>query len=247
MRADIVVGQILGNGRRGARVQRQRKFPDPLTRLMSTAQEALERLREGNSRFVSGDRVISTTGLPARRQELIPGQEPMAVILGCADSRVPPELIFDVGLGDLFVVRVAGTVVAPVLLESIEYGVEALGARLVVVLGHSNCGAVKAAVSELKLVPEERSGQLPGLVEGIRPAVELVLDSSPDSTTEEVIARAIRANARNSASRLRHESGPIARAQDRDGLLVVSAEYSLETGVVDFFDGVPGERIQDAR
>lgn len=207
---------------------------------MIPAAEALERLREGNRRFVADARRRSTLPTRTRRSELAAGQEPFAVVLGCADSRVPAEIVFDQGLGDLFVVRVAGNVVAPSLMGSVEFAAERFGTRLVVVLGHSGCGAVLATLEELEQPGESRSPNLRSIVDRIRPAVEPLLGPErPAGDRDALVGRAVRANVRASAEHLRHGSEILERLIERDGLLVVGAEYSLETGAVDFFDGVP--------
>ncbi len=200
-----------------------------------SAPEALERLRAGNRRFVidaAGDG--PETGR-SRRRALLDGQAPFAIILGCSDSRVPAELVFDQGLGDLFVIRVAGNIVAPSLVGSVEFAAERFGTRLVVVLGHSQCGAVEATLEELERPSESRSLNLRSIVERIRPAVESLLDGTPPDR-EALLRRAVRANIRASADHLRHGSDLLERLSRDDGLVVAGAEYSLETGVVDFFD-----------
>jgi len=195
----------------------------------------LERLREGNRRFVSDAMSREGIGLHARRVELASGQEPFAVILGCSDSRVPVEIVFDQGLGDLFVIRVAGNIVAPSLIGSVEFAAQRFGTRLVVVLGHSRCGAVLAALEEGP-TDERQSRNLNSIVERVRRAI----DDSPDVLEAldpaDRIRRAVRANIRASARQLRHGSEVIERLEKEDGLLVVGAKYSLESGVVDFFD-----------
>ncbi len=202
-----------------------------------SAQEALKRLQEGNQRFVSDlqDSTISQT----RRTEVAAGQEPFAAILGCSDSRVPVEIVFDQGLGDLFVIRVAGNIVAPSLVGSIEFAAERFGTRLVVVLGHSMCGAVQATVDELERPTELRSPNLRAIVDHIRPTVGSLMETDLRSNREELIHQAVRANIRASANHLRHGSQFLEQQIRDDGLVVVGAEYSLETGVVDFFDGLP--------
>jgi carbonic anhydrase len=209
---------------------------------MIPANEALDRLREGNRRFVAGSPSRCLASGPAARRELIAGQEPFAVILGCADSRVPAEIVFDQGLGDLFVIRVAGNVVAPSLVGSVEYAAEVLGTRLVVVLGHSGCGAVQATLSELERPSADRSPNLSSIVDRIRPSVETLLETDLRRDREALIHHAVRANVRASADHLRHGSR-ILEDRSEHGLRVVGAEYSLESGVVDFFDGVPAEPV----
>lgn len=206
---------------------------------MIAALEALERLQEGNRRFVAGVRSLETLVSQAHRNDLVDGQEPFAVILGCSDSRVPVEIIFDQGLGDLFVIRVAGNIVAPSLIGSVEYAVERCGTRLVVVLGHTRCGAVQATLEELQRPTENQSRNLRSIVDRIRPSVEEFLAIGFKHDQEALAQHAVRANVRVSANQLRHGSAILERRIQDDGLLVVGAEYALETGVVDFFDGVP--------
>lgn len=206
---------------------------------MISALEALERLREGNQRFVSGVRSLEAFMSQAHRSELVNGQEPFAVILGCSDSRVPVELIFDQGLGDLFVIRVAGNIVAPSQIGSIEYAAEQCGTRLVVVLGHTQCGAVGATLQELQRPSENQSKNLRSIVDRIRPSVEELLDTDLKNDHDELYRHAIRANVRVSANQLRHGSEILEQLIEEDELLVVGAEYSLETGIVEFFDGIP--------
>lgn len=206
---------------------------------MISALEALERLREGNQRFVSevrGDRVPAAH---IRRNELLAGQEPFAIILGCSDSRAPAEIIFDQGLGDLFVIRVAGNIVAPSQVGSVEFAAERFGTRLVVVLGHSMCGAVLATLEELERPTESRSPNLRAIVDRIRPSVESLLDTDLRHQREALIAQAVRANVSSCTSHLRHGSESLERLIQEHELVVVGAEYSLETGLVEFFDGVP--------
>ncbi len=206
---------------------------------MISPQAALEKLREGNQRFASGVRSIDTHLGQSQRSELVGGQEPFAVILGCSDSRVPVEIIFDQGLGDLFVIRVAGNIVAPSHIGSVEFAAEAFGTRLVVVLGHSSCGAVTATVDELQRPRESRSPNLRDIVDRVRPSVEGLLKTELRHQRSALIEEAVRANIRASADHLRHGSKVLEGLIKNDGLLVVGAEYSLETGLVDFFDGMP--------
>jgi carbonic anhydrase len=205
--------------------------------LMISAREALARLREGNIRFVSDLRRPDTLMSQARRSELTAGQEPFAVILGCSDSRVPVEIVFDQGLGDLFVIRVAGNIVAPSQVGSVEFAAERYGTRLVVVLGHSWCGAVLATLEELRQPTENQSRNLRSIVDRVRPSVEGLLTTELRHDPDALVREAVRANVKASARHQRHGSQTIEQLILRDGLLVVGAEYSLETGVVDFFDG----------
>jgi len=208
---------------------------------MISARDALERLREGNRRFVSGVRSDRLTG-QTRRGELAAGQEPFAIILGCSDSRVPAEIVFDQGLGDLFVIRVAGNIVASSQIGSVEFAAERFGTPLVVVLGHSRCGAVLATIEELMRPRENQSRNLRSIVDRIRPSVEVLLATELRHDSDALVRHAVRSNVRVSANHLRHGSEVLEQLIQRDGLLVVGAEYSLETGVVDFFDGVPEAR-----
>ena len=206
---------------------------------MISAREALDRLREGNGRFVSEVPSRDTLRLQTRRSELATGQEPFAAILGCSDSRVPVEIVFDQGLGDLFVIRVAGNIVAPSQIGSVEFAAERFGTRLVVVLGHSRCGAVQATLEELQRPTENQSRNLQSIVDRVRPSVEGLLATEFRHDPDALLRYAVRANIRASANQLRHGSQVIEQLIQRDGLVVVGAEYSLETGVVDFFDGAP--------
>jgi carbonic anhydrase len=169
---------------------------------------------------------------------LAAGQEPFAIILGCSDSRVPAEIVFDHGVGDLFVIRVAGNIVASSQVGSVEFAAERFGTPLVVVLGHSRCGAVQATLDELMQPKEKQSRNLRSIVDRIRPAVEALLATELKDDPEALVRHAVRSNVRISASHLRHGSEILEQLIQRGSLLVVGAEYSLETGVVDFFDGV---------
>jgi carbonic anhydrase len=206
---------------------------------MLSAEEALARLREGNKRFVlEAGRSDSLTD-QTRRRELTSGQNPFAIILGCSDSRVPAEIVFDQGLGDLFVIRVAGNIVAPSQVGSVEFAAARFGTRLVVVLGHSECGAILATLEEMARPATAQSRNLRSIVDRIRPSVESVLATEANPGANALVEKAIRANIRISADHLRHGSEILEQLIQTNGLLVVGAEYSLKTGVVDFFDGVP--------
>jgi carbonic anhydrase len=200
---------------------------------MTTAREALERLREGNRRFVAnmGKR-------EPRRNELTAVHEPFAIILGCSDARVPAEIVFDQGLGDLFVIRVAGNIVAPSQIGSVEFAAERFGTRLVVVLGHSGCGAIEATVDELRRPTENQSRNLRSIVDRVRPSVEALMATDLKDDPDALIRYAVRANVRISASHLRHGSEVLEHLIQNEGLVVVGGEYSLETGVVEFLDEI---------
>ncbi len=206
---------------------------------MISAREALERLREGNRRFASDLRSPDSLATRTRRRESAAGQEPFAIILGCSDSRVPAEIVFDQGLGDLFVIRVAGNIVAPSQVGSVEFAAARFGTRLVVVLGHSSCGAILATLEELGRPSEDQSKNLRSIVDRIRPSVEALLATELDSEPDALVQSAVRANIRASVNHLRHGSEVLEQLILKESLCVVGAEYSLETGLVDFFDGFP--------
>lgn len=206
---------------------------------MQSPQETLARLQDGNRRFVSECPAPVTLSRAARRRELLTGQEPCAIILGCSDSRVPPDIVFDQGLGDLFVVRVAGNTAGSSQVNSIEFAVEKLGTRLVVVLGHSNCGAVLAALEDLKLPLRRRSPSLAPIVASFEESLVLP-ETERRQDSDSLVCHAVRENIRMVVNQLRSESKILERRVQRDGLLIVGAGYSLETGVVDFFDSVAG-------
>jgi carbonic anhydrase len=206
---------------------------------MILARDALALLQDGNRRFVSDVSNRDTLADRARRIQLADGQEPFAAILGCSDSRVPVEIIFDQGLGDLFVIRVAGNIVAPSLIGSVEFAAEQFGTRLVVVLGHTQCGVIHATIEQLQRPKENQSHNLHSIVDLVRPSIEGLLETSIKHDFEALVRQAVRANIRTSVDHLRHGSEIIENLIKNAGLLVVGAEYSLETGVVDFFDGIP--------
>jgi len=197
---------------------------------MISASEALERLRDGNGRFLSGHSNNDESLSAVKRAQLVDGQSPFAVILACSDSRVPVELVFDQGLGDLFVIRVAGNIVAPSQVSSVEFAAAQLGTRLVVVLGHSNCGAVEATLKELRREQAHRSPNLRAIVDRIRPAVEPLLERNGDISLND----AVTANVRQSVDRLRHGSRILEDLVATDKLTIVGAEYSIQSGKVEF-------------
>lgn len=206
---------------------------------MIPARQALDRLREGNARFVADTPSHATGTRRSHREDLVDGQAPFAIILGCSDSRVPAEIVFDQGLGDLFVIRVAGNIVAPSQVGSVEFAASKFNTRLVVVLGHSRCGAVEATLDELQRPSGRQSRALHSIVDRVRPSVEALLATDSRHDPVALIRDAVRANVRVSASQLRHGSELLESLIAREGLVVVGAEYSLDSGVVDFFDGVP--------
>jgi carbonic anhydrase len=206
---------------------------------MLSGLEALAHLKAGNRRFVVNQTSPESID-HARRAALSAGQEPFAIILGCSDSRVPAELVFDQGFGDLFVIRVAGNIVAPSQVGSVEFAASRFGTRLVVVLGHSGCGAITATLEEITGRATSQSRNLRSIVDRVRPSVETLLASGLNLSDDVLIREAVRANVRASVNHLRHGSELLERLRLDDGLMVVGAEYSLETGVVTFFDDVAG-------
>jgi carbonic anhydrase len=206
---------------------------------MIPAREALDRLREGNLKFATNVRGPDAFTDHDRRAELAAGQQPFAIILGCSDSRVPAEIVFDQGLGDLFVIRVAGNIVAPSQVGSVEFAAARYETRLVVVLGHSQCGAIAATLEELQRPTENQSRNLRAIVDRVRPSVEGLLATDLRHDIDALVKQAVRANIRASVNHLRHGSEVLEQLIQEDGLRVVGAEYSLETGVVEFFDGAP--------
>lgn len=203
---------------------------------MLSAHEALARLREGNRRFASG--MLSREAKPShpRQANVVNEQEPFAIILGCSDSRVPAEIVFDQGLGDLFVIRVAGNIVAPSQVGSVEFAATRFGTRLVVVLGHSHCGAVMATLEELQQPTESQSRNLRSIVDRVRPSLEVLVKMQRHHDVGALLPQAVRANVHASVNHLRHGSEILEQIIRNEGLLVVGAEYSLETGVVEFYD-----------
>lgn len=206
---------------------------------MQAALDALNTLKDGNARFVANVRDIEVMASQADRASQAGPQKPVAIILGCSDSRVPAELVFDQGFGSLFVIRVAGNVVAPSQVGSVEFAVQSFQTPLVVVLGHSNCGAVTATINELERPDSHKTPNLWSIVDRIRPAVSTLLETPLKDDKEALIAHAIRANVRLAADHLRHGSRMLEEQVSNNKLLVVGAEYSLETGIVEFFDGLP--------
>ncbi len=200
------------------------------------AQEALQRLRDGNLRFASGKRDLSSLANQAHSQADADSQTPFAVILGCSDSRVPVEIIFDQGPGDLFVIRVAGNIVAPSQVGSVEFAAAQFSTRLVVVMGHTNCGAIHATLAELMRPTENQSRNLSSIVDRIRPAVQILLDTPLKEDPVQLAHYAVRSNVRMGCNHLRHGSSILEQLIEEQGLLVVGAEYNLQTGIVEFFD-----------
>lgn len=203
---------------------------------MITARQALDRLKAGNQRFVSGSAGShhrSGPPVPFSADKL---QQPIAIILGCSDSRVPAEMVFDQGFGDLFVIRVAGNVVAPSQVDSVEFAASQFGTSLVVVLGHTLCGAVLATIDEIRRDEDHRSTSLRAIVNRVKPAIEGLISRDIDDTSEVLIEKAVRANIQASVQQLKEGSEGIRHLIKTDELEIVGAEYSLETGVVEFLE-----------
>lgn len=194
----------------------------------------MARLKDGNRRFVANASEHRDTADRTRGPELAAGQSPFAIVLACSDSRVPVELVFDQGFGDLFVVRVAGNVVAPSQIGSVEFAAQQFGTKLVVVLGHSGCGAVVAALNDLAVNESQLSDNLRAIVDRVRPAVEPVLARHGHEVSDAVVNDAVRANVRASVEQLVRGSSILEQLMDRGELDIVGAEYSIETGEVDF-------------
>jgi len=196
--------------------------------LMITPAEALQRLKEGNQRFVSGARQALDLSDSARLAEVASGQNPFAAILCCADSRVPSELIFDQGLGDLFVVRVAGNVAEDTQVGSLEFAVEQLGAQLIVVMGHSHCGAVNAALAGAV-------GLSPSLSKVVAP-ISRAIDSMPKTDSTPTLEQAVEANVHQSIEDLKRKSEILAQRLDEGAIEILGSKYDLQTGLVQFLD-----------
>ena len=205
---------------------------------MIDAISALKQLQQGNQRFVSGNGRDKES---LAHNDLTSGQEPFAIILGCSDSRVPAEIVFDQGLGDLFVIRVAGNIVAPSQIGSVEFAAAQFKTPLVVVLGHSCCGAISATIDEMKNPSAKKSINIRAIVDRIQPSVEPFRSTEIWNDRDLLIHESMRANVRASVNQLRHGSAILEELINNEALLVVGAEYSLKTGEVIFFDHLPTE------
>jgi len=203
---------------------------------MVSAFKALDRLKHGNMRFVTGEGVREIGVGHAQRMAQIVDQNPFAIVLGCSDSRVPAELVFDQGVGDLFVIRVAGNIVMPSQIGSVEFAAEKFGTKLVVVLGHSHCGAILATLEEMEQPTESRSPNLRRIVDAIRPSVEDLFQTSQGDHWEDLVQASVRANIHASVDQLRHGSEILENLIREELLQIVGADYSLETGIVEFLD-----------
>ena len=219
--------------------------PGVIFNIMIDARHALKLLRDGNVRFASNVGGKDAFVSHGRREELTQGQEPFAIILGCSDSRVPAEIVFDQGLGDLFVIRVAGNIVAPSQIGSVEFAAAKFGTRLVIVLGHSQCGAIVATIDDLIAPVANQSVNIRSIVDFVRPSVEGLLGTELRHDHDALVAQAVRANIRASVDHLRHGSELLERLVKEDGMLIIGAEYSLESGVVEFFEVGPPASLAD--
>jgi carbonic anhydrase len=200
------------------------------------ASEALRRLRQGNARFVANVLSIDSLARRLRRSEFKEDHAPFAIVVGCSDSRAPAELLFDQGMGDLFVIRVAGNVISPSQIGSVEFAAESLGTRLVVVMGHTHCAAIDVTLRAVERGERHDSDHVMSIVERVRPAVEAVRDAAGRRSREAILRSAVRANVRVAVDHLRHGSSLLQKISMEDGLAVVGAEYDLEKGKVDFFE-----------
>jgi carbonic anhydrase len=205
-----------------------------------TKQDALKRLRDGNDRFVSRNQRLRSSADNRRLAELVDSQHPFAIILCCSDSRVPPEIIFDQGLGYLFVVRVAGNIADSTQIGSIEFAAEQFGTSLIVVLGHSNCGAVQATYDQMEDQTIDASEDFMVIVEHIKTGFESQISNENSDDREWLIRRAIQANIETSVARIRR-SRIIQELEKSAKLIVIGAEYSLESGVVEFIETFQSE------
>lgn len=203
---------------------------------MLSAQDALERLQQGNQRFAHGETNLTKFQTHQQRSEMLGSQEPFAIILGCSDSRVPAEMVFDQGFGDLFVIRVAGNIVAPSQVGSVEFAADSFGCPLVVVLGHTHCGAISSTIEALKNPNALSSVNLMSIVNRVRPSVEILMQTELKDDLEKLSMHAVKSNVFASVNQLRHGSAVLENLIAKGKLKVVGAEYSLETGEVSFYD-----------
>lgn len=201
------------------------------------AAEAFKRLKAGNERFVNNVRSVTSLISQREREQLAnTTQRPFAIVLCCSDSRAPAEQIFDQGLGDIFVVRVAGNIVAPSLVGSVEFAAATFGSQLVVVMGHSNCGAIKATLETAQQGKRAPSENIQDIIQRILPHVEGIV--SKDAPMERMIPEATRANINASVSQLKHGSRILEDLVQKKQLTIIGAEYCLSTGKVEFFEEV---------
>lgn len=198
---------------------------------MTSAQEAIKLLKEGNQRFVANKRQIDPHG-----DDHAVDENPIAIVLGCSDHRAPPDIVFDRGLGDLFVIRVAGNIVTPTQLGTIEFAAQTFGPRLIVVMGHSRCGAIQATIQTRHKNATPGSPNLDSIIKRMLPAIDAHLDSETDPTDLDFIRQVTHTNVFNSIRDLRAHSQIIADLMDNDNLLIVGAYYDMVSGRVEFIE-----------
>ncbi len=202
---------------------------------MISAQDALQKLREGNARFTAG---LDPQG-ERPHFKAIENQKPSAIILSCSDSRVPPEVIFDHGIGDLFIVRVAGNIVTPTQIGSVEFAAEKFGSRLVVVLGHTMCGAIRATLDELANPTPPRTENLHSIIDAISPCLSPLIEASPHLDEDNMMHEAMRMNVLNSVNKLQEKSSILRKHVSEKELEIIGAEYCVSTGAVHFIEQTP--------
>jgi len=205
---------------------------------MTLAADTVERLKTGNREFIDNIKNSETLVRHARPAELVQDQAPIAIILGCSDARVPAEIVFNQGLGDLFVIRVAGNIVSPSQIGSVEFAAAKFGTPLVVVLGHTQCGAVTTTLEELQQPTENQSRNLQAIVDRVRPSVEPLLQTDLRHDHKALIREAVRANVVRSVRQLRRGSEILENLIREDSLTIVGAEYAIETGEVTFLEDI---------
>ncbi|HTM46083.1 MAG TPA: carbonic anhydrase [Polyangiaceae bacterium] len=205
-----------------------------------TPEQALQRLIDGNRRFREGDH-ISESRISWAPKHATHRQRPFAIVLGCSDSRTPVEALFDQGFGDLFVVRVAGNIVAPSIVGSIEFAASQFGSRLVVVMGHTQCGAISATVHAIETGMGHDSKNIRSITDRIAPHITPIVAAGDQHSSHKVVRESMRANVLASVDHLRHGSQLLEELVQRGRLVVVGAEYELESGTVHFFErgGLP--------
>ena len=207
-------------------------------RTIVPSREALERLREGNERYINNVRSVDSMLSHSRRGDMAL-QSPFAIVLGCSDSRAPAEIVFDQGLGDLFVIRVAGNIVAPSQIGSVEFAAQRFGTRLVVVMGHTQCGAIDATIEAVTSEHDPASRNMMSIVSRVRPGIEGLMATELARDPVRLRREAMRANVRASVNHLRHGSEVIERLADTRAWRWSAPSWISATGEVTFFDGVP--------
>lgn len=200
---------------------------------------ALQSLKDGNELYVKAIKDSTDLNTPITLRDVDLGQQPFAIILSCSDSRVPAELIFNCGIGELFIIRVAGNIASPTQIGSIEYACQNLGAQLVVVMGHSHCGAVSATIGTLSNSKHELSPNLESIIDQITPAVRPIVEAdqhADEADDESLLDKAVRANVSYTVNNLSAQSEVLSTLMAEQKLAVIGAEYALETGKVTFHE-----------